>query len=90
MENYPNQNQAMHKLFIISAEEQEFESSYKCLINMHDKEDWIRDLLRNLKPNAHFQKLYLENRLEICRLLLAYWKARFRCANRVWKNKIKS
>ena len=91
MENYPIQNNAMRRhCNDICAEEQEFESSYECLIYMHDEEDLIMGLIRNLKPNARFQKLYLEKRLAISRQLLAYWKARYRRANRIWKNKLRS
>ena len=86
MENYQIVNNAMR----MCEEEQEFESSHECLIYMHDEEDMILGLIRNLRPTAWFQKLYLEHRLAISRQLLAYWKARYRRANRIWKNKLRS
>ena len=90
MENY--QNNAERRFRDICEEEKEFEFSYENLMKMHDEEDRIRGLLNNLhsKPNAQSQKLALERKLEMCLQQLAYWKARFRSANRAWKNKIRT
>ena len=76
----------------ISAEEREFEFSHGSLMRAHDEEDRIRGLLKSLnsKPNAQDQKRALERELTDCLQQLAYWKARFRSANRIWRNKIRS
>ena len=90
MENY--HNNAERRFRNICAEEREFEFSYENLMKTHDEEDRIRGLLNNLhsKHNAQAQKLALERKLELCLRQLAYWKARFRSANRIWRNKIRA
>ena len=80
----------MNRALLICEEEWEFGSSHQALMYMHDEVDMTRCLLRNQRPSAWFEKLYLEHRLEISRQLLTYWKARYHRANRIWKNKLRS